>query len=50
MKKLLTHHISLKIISSTLAEKAMPQYLELLTTLNQDHFENAKAFDHQDCR
>ena len=28
----------------------MPQYLELLTTLNQDHFENAKAFGHQDCR
>jgi len=50
MKKLLTHLVSLKIISSTLAEKAMPQYLELLTTLNQDHFENAKAFDHQDCR
>ena len=50
MKKLLTDLVSLKIISSTLAEKAKPQYLELLTTLNQDHFENAKAFDHQDCR
>jgi len=50
MKKLLTHLASLKIINSTLAEKAMPQYLELLTTLNQDHFEYAKTFDYQDCR
>ena len=50
IKKLLTHLVSLKIISSTLSEKAMPQYLELLTPLNQDHFENAKAFDQQNCR
>ena len=50
MKILPTHLVSLKIISSTLAEKAMPQYLEFLTTLNQDHFENAKAFDHQNFR
>ena len=50
MEKLLTHLISLKIISSNLAEKAMLRYLELLTTWNEDHFENAKAFDHQDYR
>jgi len=50
MKKSLTHLVSLKIISPTLAEKAMPHYLEPLTTLNEEHFENAKAFDHQDFR
>ena len=41
LKKLLTHLVSLKVICCNLAKKALPQYSELLTTLTQDHFENA---------
>ena len=40
----------MKGISSNLAEKALPQYSELLTTLTQDHFENAKAFAYKESR
>ena len=50
MKKLLTHLVSLKVISSNLAEKALPQYSELLTILTLVHCENAKAFDCKESR
>ena len=40
----------MKVISSNISEKALPQYSEVLTTLNQDHFENAKAFDYRESR
>ena len=39
MKILLTYLVSLKAISSNLAEKTLPQYSELLTALTRDHFE-----------
>ena len=48
IKILLTHLNSLKVISSYLAEKALPQYSELLTALTQDCFENVKAFDYKE--
>ena len=48
INNLLTHLVSLKVISSNLAEKALPQYSELLTTLTQDHFKNVKAFDYKE--
>ena len=50
VKKILTHLVLMKVISSNISEKALPQYSEVLTTLNQDHFENAKAFDYRESR
>ena len=50
IKKLLTHLVSLKVISYNLAEKAWTQYSELLTTFTQDHLKNAKAFDYKESR
>ena len=41
MKNLLTHWVSLKIISATLAEKALLQYLDLLAAINQKDLEKA---------
>ena len=49
-KKLCTHLVSLTFISSNLAEKALPQYSGLLTTLTQGHFEHAKVFDYKESR
>ena len=48
MKKLLTSLVSLNVVSSNLAEKALPQYSELLSTLTQDPVENVKAFDYKE--
>ena len=50
MKNLLTHLVSLKIISATLAEKALLQYLDLLAAINQQDLEKAKSFNYKDSR
>ena len=50
MKNLLTHLVSLKIVSATLAEKALLQYLDLLATINQQDLEKAKSFNYKDSR
>ena len=50
MKKTVDSPHFIEGISSNLAEKALPQYSELLTTLTQDHFENARAFYYKESR
>ena len=50
MKKLLTNLVSLKVISTNLGEKVLPQYSELLTSFTQNHFAYVKSFDYKECR
>ena len=38
MRNLLTHIVSLKLVSTTLAGRALMQYLDLLTALNSAWF------------
>ena len=50
MRNLLTHIVALKIISATLAERALPRYSNLLTALTQHDSEKVKSFDCDDTR
>ena len=50
MRKLLTHIVSLKIVSATLAETPFSQYLDLLIALTQHVSEKSKSLDCDDTR
>ena len=50
MRKLLTHIVSLKIVSATLAEMPFSQYLDLLIALTQHVSEKSKSLDCDDTR
>ena len=50
MRNLLTHIVLLKILSATLAERALPQYSDLLTALTQQNSGKGKSRDCNDTR
>ena len=50
MRNLSSCTVSLKIVGATLAERILPQYSYLLTTLTPHDSEKAKSFDCNDTR